>query len=355
MSARYLKLLLLRLNNTRSKQKRAGFTITELLISILLGGLIIVSLLSLVIELLETDNREIARTETQREMQMAIDYISTDIREAVYVYDGKCLAGEDYRINNQTIQSNCAGLFADGNYIDNPNNSVPILAFWKLEPLPETLQEACANSEQPEVEDELVPCLAGRTYSLIVYYLSTDNPNPDNTWQGKARILRYELSKYTSDGQPVDGYADPTQETNFSRWPLDTTQQNGADPAPPVALVDFVDDRSMDDINELDSDSGAASVECPEQYTLTPDDDTLDSFGFSGMRNFYACVRIPEEALALQNDEDEATSAFNQKVILFLRGNALGKAGIDSYNEGFLPAIATQVLNRGVRNKLPSQ
>jgi hypothetical protein len=312
----------------------------------------------LVIELLETDNREIARNETQREMQMAIDYISTDIREAVYVYDGVCLQGGNYQVGGQQIPNQCSNLFANNQIINHDRlapNGVPILAFWKLETLPDDLKDACADDPQTEVEDQVVPCLSGRTYSLIIYYLSRNDPQ-NEPWQGKARILRYELSKYTNNGNLVNGYTDPTQETTFSNWPIGTANQSpGISDPTPVTLVDFVDDRAMANIPELTADGGNPNVQCPNQYTLTPADGTLQNFGFAGMRNFYACVRIPEQALSVQGQNQANVNSFNQKVILFLRGNALGKAGVDSYNEGFLPAIATQVLNRGVRNKTPSQ
>ena len=96
-------------------------------------------------------------------------------------------------------------------------------------------------------------------------------------------------------------------------------------------------------------------MECPGGYALTPSDSTLAQFGFDGVRNFYACIRIPKSLLAsaAQESEEEGKSSFNQKVILFIRGNAAGKPGIKDVNEGFMPAISTQVLNRGVANKVP--
>ncbi len=94
------------------------------------------------------------------------------------------------------------------------------------------------------------------------------------------------------------------------------------------------------------------SISCPPQYVLTPHEKTLSESGFANVRNFYACIKVPEELKPKTTTADEA-GAFNQKVILFVRGNASGKPGIKTANEGYMPSIATQVLNRGVIDKIP--
>lgn len=309
-----------------------GFTLTEVLVSMIIASLILSGLLSLMVELVTTDAREIARTETQREMQMALDYISTDLREAVYVYDGDCLADEGSDRKTEL----CEGLL---DYISVPDDSVPVMAFWKLEDLPESLSE-----------DEQT--ISGRSHSLVVYYLTRNDEN-DTIWQGMGRLQRAVLSQYNSQGQEVAGYIDP--EGSFDSWP-GPDNAGGNATLRPVTLVDFVDDRPMDEIDELIEETGGASVECPAGYVLTPSDSTLDAHGFSGVRNIYSCVRdeIGRRIDAGNNNQDDE-SAFNQKVILFLRGNASGKPGIRTANEGFMPAIQTQVLNRSVRNKRPPQ
>ncbi|MGC9502452.1 PulJ/GspJ family protein [Baaleninema sp.] len=356
MSVLFLTQLLGRFRGWKKSRTSLGFTLTELLVSIIIGSLIVTGLMSLVVELMSTETRETARTETQREMQMALDFISTDIREAVYVYDGKCLADEDLSGTGSLISDNCSGLF-NGNYIPKPSDdSVPILAFWKLDPLPEQVRENCQELIGTEA------CIVGRMYTLVVYWLSRNNES--NIWQGKSRILRYTLPRYENDGDLVSGYADPTVNTSFDRWPLDLEGNNQQDGSPAdnrfAVLVDFVDDRALENIPEL-VEAGGASIECPAEdatnarirYIRTPSDSTLDRYGFSNMRNFYACVKLSEK-FTVNTDEDTGESgAFNQKVILFLRGNAAGKPGIRTANEGFMPALQTQVLNRGVRNKKP--
>jgi prepilin-type N-terminal cleavage/methylation domain-containing protein len=327
-----------------------GFTLTEVLVATIIGALIVTGLLTVMVELLTSDAREAARNETQREMQLALDYISTDLREAVYVYDGDCLAktaSENSGSSQPLIDQSCSGLFS---YLGVPPNSTPVLAFWKLDDLPDEVKKTCAGLEDID-EEGAPPCVSGRAYTLVVYYLTKNDNDP--TWAGKARIQRFTLPRFNRQGLEVTGYVNPV-DSGFESWPLiDGTPQGGTtNLSGLVTLVDFVESRPMAEIEEL-NEEGQASVDCPFEYAKTPSDATLSQFGFDGVRNFYACIRVPEPLLEKNEGASEETSSFNQKVILFLRGNAEGKPGIKSANEGFMPAIQTQVLNRGIANKVP--
>lgn len=312
----------------------SGFTLTEILVSMIIAGLVMSGLLGLMVELLTSDARETARTETQREMQMALDYISSDIRESVHVYDGDCIDG--------TTES-CTG-FVDAISRD---NSVPVLAFWKLEDLPKAVVDNhCSGSGEAPLD---IPCLSGRSYSLIVYYLTRNEEN-DATWSGLGRLQRARLATFTSQGGPhfTPPYAPVGENQNpstFRSW-----QPDNMDSFQVTTLVDFVDSRPLDDIAELQG-TPSASVQCPDGHVITPSDETLDANGFGQMRNFYACIR--DDSILADDDDAAAAQTFNQKVILFLRGNAAGKPGIRDANIGFMPAIQTQVLNRSVREKTP--
>jgi len=354
------KTLLYWLNRTAQLRQRdsvrhrgdRGFTLTEVLVATIIGALIVSGLLGVMVELLTSDAREAARNETQREMQLAIDYISTDLREAVYVYDGDCMAAVASESSDpELIAKNCAGLFPS--YVGVPDDqSTPVLAFWKLDDLPAKVRENCRSANL--TEEGVPPCVSGRAYTLVVYYLTKNEGNP--TWSGKARIQRFAFPRYNISGLEVTGYVDPAK-SGFESWPkvdgdaagYGVKSLNGI-----ATLVDFVDSRPMTEIDEL-TEAGGASVQCPTGYALTPSDATLTQFGFDGVRNFYACIRIPKALLASEvtESEEEGQSSFNQKVILFIRGNAAGKPGIKDANEGFMPAISTQVLNRGVKDKVP--
>jgi hypothetical protein len=135
-------------------------------------------------------------------------------------------------------------------------------------------------------------------------------------------------------------------------------------------LVDYVD---------LTADSGGTRDDtyCPEtpiKYDITPSLTTLEG-EFDRVRSVYACVRDDSATNNTQNtggsDEDANNSlgSFNQKVVLFLRGNPAGRYGLDKRacegldtndlrsqeNPCNLPIVKTEVLNRGVVNKTPRE
>lgn len=330
---KYLILSLPKFDRHSRRRLDWGFTLTEVLVSVIIAAIIMSGLMTLMVELLTSDARETSRTETQREMQMALEYISADIRESVHVYDGDCLQG-----NND----GCAG-FADAISRD---NSVPVLAFWKLEDLPEAVRDAsCTGGNMGD--DNQVPCVSGRSYTLIVYYL-TRNEEGNGVWSGLGRLQRGRLASFTNSNQPnFQAPYSGSDELSFRGWQPDDVSSMQV-----TTLVDFVDSRGMSDIPEL-QEAGGASVQCPRNHVITPSEATLSSSGFPGdMRNFYACIR-DDSVRADDSNNTGSTQVFNQKVILFLRGNAAGKPGIRDANIGFMPAIQTQVLNRSVREKTP--
>ena len=237
-------------NTQTTKQTNKGFTLIELLIVVLIAGGIISGLMFMVVELLTADQKEASKNQTQQEMQMAMDYISAELREAVYIYDQTCLSStangsagdEDY----------CPGLY---NHIPadlTDADTTPILAFWKQEQLPSVVRDACGSGSA--IAD--TPCIAGHAYSLVVY--STDTSENDK-WDGKSRITRYSLDKYAVSGttySETPGYVDPGAYSNvFKSWPYyqgigDSTQvdkQTGtlAEGTEDV-LVDFVDNTALD-------------------------------------------------------------------------------------------------------------
>ncbi|MBD3883781.1 type II secretion system protein [Phormidium tenue FACHB-886] len=335
-----------------------GFTLLELLVVMLIASSIIAGLMYIVVELMGTDQRESSRSETQREMQMALDYMSTELREAVFVYSAANLecAGP---------AGNCQPLT---NYLPTSlsNNSVPILAFWKQEPFPNqvpagSVRARCfgATSTAPPG----VSCLTGHSYALVVYSLSKNN---SNIWSARnARITRYILKQFNSDGNLTPGYVNPGAYTNtpFSTWPIfkndvgvDTNFQTERPDGPPVTLVDFVDAQPQP---RAAGSGGGVSEEyaCPNAnptdptsytYALTPSLRTLESAGFAKVRSFYACVSITP---GLPVAQQIVNPSENQEIILHLQGNANGRPGI--FRDELLSALETRVLSRGVLTKRP--
>lgn len=331
MARTFLKSLLIgKLRHSR-RSDTAGFTLLELLIVALIAGLLISGLMYLVVELLAADQRESSRTETQRDMQMALDYISTELKEAVYVYTGACMAG--------TAASGCPGLAASLPTVFTAD-STPVLAFWKQQPIPNALRLSQCRAGTQTLGGQPVPCIVGNSYSLVVYSLST--ANAAQTWQGRARITRYALSEFNSAGTArTTGYGQVT--SSFGLWTSTTPRPTGT----PDVLVDFVDDGVG-----ATTVVGAGNPICPDDSTNSSADDYLPSPVTSASpttvapaaKSFFACV-----------SNRTLSSTPYRDVVLFLRGSISGRPGFRSADRAFLPTLETRVLTRGVLQREPGR
>jgi prepilin-type N-terminal cleavage/methylation domain-containing protein len=342
------------------QHQSSGFTLLELLIVTIISGGIIAGLTYIVVELLTADRRENALTETQQDMQRALDFMAAELREAVYVYSGECLRSG----GGGDPSAPCPGL-VDYLPVGVSTNSVPVVAFWKQEPIPSTLRQQCRNSTRANplrVSGVFVPCLTAHSYSLVVYSLSKENTN--NTWKGLARLTRTALTEFTQTGNRTQGYVNPGANAIYNTWPFGpppsaagggtlVNLQAFAVPAgrpdiSPTVLVDFVDDGTGAQQAGL---TGTAS--CPDNpataqadYSISPTTAELSRLGFANVRSFYACISQGETVGTTPSDQ-------NREVILYLRGNAFGKPVILS-RRGFLPTLETRVLSRGVLERIPS-
>ena len=315
--------------SSRRRDSAKGFTLLELLVTTAIAGGIVSGLLFIVVQLMSVDQRESAQSETQREMQLALNYISTEMRDAVYVYTGTTLAAQAGRGNGQSLME-----FLPANLTT--TESAPIIAFWKQQPFPDKVKTDCATGTPPAS----ATCANGSSYALVVYSLSTSNPN--GTWKGKARITRYALTEFNSQGTATTGYVNPGVNNNFETWPYGTNQTGLAnlqvsrpDNATPAALVDFVDNTT----------AGAAGV-CPNATTTGV---TYDISPKTGVRSFYACVNDRQKPGVLIGQ----TLGDSQDILIYLRGNVAGRPGA-SLSSLFLPTLEARVLSRGVLGRVPT-
>jgi prepilin-type N-terminal cleavage/methylation domain-containing protein len=344
------------------KHQIAGFTLIEILVSLLIGAIITAALLSLVVDLTDTNLKDTSRSETQRDMQAALNYIAQDLREAVYVYDGACLLTGNGTPTSNNYATTCPGLanYVAPNVTQAPN--YPVLAFWRPDPLPPTVQQQCqqaANSPLDPVQGNIalqnlvgppngadgVPCPSGKSYTLVVYGISQ---GANNGWQGRARITRYKLSQFRQDGTTNQGWTNPQYDDNsgFQQWPFrsDGTQAPGYAQATNNGdidvLVDFVDDTQ---VNSLPTNQ---QPNCVAPSIMTPTNPTFASF--------FACVR--GNTLDAVTNSVTPEIGINQEVLLVLEGNVSGRAGFpNNYNNtARLSPLQTRVLVRGILNKKPS-
>jgi prepilin-type N-terminal cleavage/methylation domain-containing protein len=366
---------------------RQGFTLIELLVSMLIASLIVSGLLYGVVEILQTNQKDASRSDTQRDMQMAMDYIARDVREATYVYGvtpevrdpvtNALIAAPESCL---TVYPNakergeagkCTGLLGllDDGATKSPLNksgNVPVLAFWKPEPLPSGIRKLCQDNAKKigtstDPKDPLVitPCVAQRMYTLVIYSINTENGS--NLWKGKARITRYQLPHFTENaglGGITPKWAAPVaKDKRPLTWPIGDSatasginlQQPGTPPQNNDVLTDFVDNDSKDEYKPEYCPNGFAA---PSGYDLSGN--PVKSFN----RAFYVCVRSGVVTAATGSGSAAglatATAAaagqgLNPEVHIVIRGNAAGRGGI----RGDLPfQMETRVLSRGVYGKL---
>ena len=195
----------------------SGFTLTELLVVLVLAGGIVAAALHLVVHLVAVNQQQMTRSRLQSDLQRSLNYMAADLEQAVYVYSGTCLG--------QGRGNGCPGLAhhlptaltpAQGRY--------PMLAFWRRSPLSQTLQSRC---RQGSLSGPV--CQTQHSYTLVVYLVSTRNDGA--IWQGQGRLQRYTLTKFRQSGAATPGYVDPSQFGHrFAAWP----QYQGVGEAAPV-------------------------------------------------------------------------------------------------------------------------
>lgn len=310
-----------------------GFTLLELLVAVLIGGIITSALLFLVIEMLRVNNREESLTQTQQNMRRAVDFMTRDLGEAVFVYSNFTGGGATYDLLAQ---------------LDDEPTGTPVLAFWRLDPLSDDdvndLNTFCPT-QTGDVQEECEALLVRQaTYTLVAYFHETNAAN--DIWEGASRIIRYQLPAYSVISTTAltrnQGYADPTLPVpgitpatfnSFDNWQkaADGANTNGSS----SVLTDYV--------NVVDT---AATTACPTlptaanaSYVRTPADDD----------SFYTCVTQPNNQVA--NSQD-----VNKSVILYLQGNASRRDPnrvIGVSESSSLPKLESQVLIRGVIQNRP--
>lgn len=333
-----------------------GFTLIELLVAAVIGALVTMGLLYLVLELTQVNQADNSRTETQRDMQQAMDYMSQDLREAVFVYDGACLAGTtSSALTTANFLSDCPGVVRHIPASMSTNGVTPVLAFWRLEPLPPATQLTCKdladNIPTTPTQDMFASapyCESGKTYTLVVYGISSSNPG--DIWRGQRRIVRYTLSQFEADGDPTVGYVDPTftGKPQFQQWPYykDLSKEFSPVSSAPTrpdgssqVLVDFV--ANGDSIPPAKAATACAS---PSQISPTT----------SPVNSFYACIRGNTQSSRVGASANPLESASNQEVLLTLNGDATGRAGFPgNTNSGRLSPLQARVLVRGILDKNP--
>ena len=321
-------------------------TLVELLVGSIMAFLIITPMLAFVVDMLNTDRREQVKTNTEQDIQAALDFIAQDLSQAIYIYD-----------NNTINNPGPDGTPGIRDQLPDPPDGTPILVFWKRQQIRNAVSVNTVDRVEP------IACNANNcndTYvrSLVAYYQIR---NPDPIWcqplvNCPTRIARFEIREGVRNPDSLDPdkpYYDNTQAKlsqqvssgfnsnfDFSQPRLNVTQ-GAAFPGYDV-LVNYIDHTPLP--STVQPPTG---LQCQTLLGVTPPtgpgapafdpNDLLITDGPS--HSFYACVDTSRNLARVT-----------------IRGNSLRRlqpdnANYDPEKSAFFPTASVQVQGRGARGQ----
>jgi hypothetical protein len=317
--------------------------------------LIITPMLAFVVDMLNTDRREQVKSNTEQDVQAALDFIAQDLSQAIYIYDNSALNGPS-RPNEDLVKPQLPPI----------TNGTPILVFWKRK----QIRNAVSVVTDPNNRTKPIACAPDTcndtyTRSLVAYFQVTEL-NSNSIWcqpSGSVcptRIERYEISegimkdpagltadaRYFNKTEANDGQQhNEAFNLNFD-WSQPT--KNVTDPAgvaksKPQAqvLVNYID-------HSIPPQQPTAANECmtalgnPTDTTgVTPTplpEKTLKITDPADINSFYACVDTARNIARVT-----------------IRGNSLRRiqtdANYDAKKAAYFPTASVQVQGLGARGK----
>jgi type II secretory pathway pseudopilin PulG len=311
------------------KNRDHGFTLVELLIGLVMAFLVLTPLFGLMISIMNTDEKEQAKTTSEQELQTAIDFITRDLQKAVYIYDSQGVTN-----NYNTIAAN-SGI---KDSLPTVAGGVPILVFWKQEVVSNVIPTTGPNDD-------------ASVYSLVAYYLIN---SPSTIWSNTARIARWQIRDGVRSPSDTSGVtcnpsyntsirfvdADNCPSPGFKPFDLDMNQwqRSGSFTNDPQVLVDFIDQTPRDQTNVPNITPSCAQDDNQPGVTITPISSTT-------MTSFYACV----SNYADPTNQGQVISTAQ----IFIRGNALARIQTsnidykDKSQQTYFPTVSAIIQARG--------
>jgi type II secretory pathway pseudopilin PulG len=312
------------------KNRDHGFTLVELLIGLVMAFLVLTPLFGLMISIMNTDEKEQAKTTSEQELQTAIDFITRDLQKAVYIYDSQGVTN-----NYNTIAAN-SGI---KDSLPTVTGGVPILVFWKQELVSNVIPTTGSKKDDASV------------YSLVAYYLIN---SPSTIWSNTARIARWQIKDGVRSPSDTSGVtcnpsyntsikfvdADNCPSPGFKPFDLDMNQwqRSGSFTNDPQVLVDFIDQTPRDQTNVPNITPSCAQDDNQQGVTITPISSTT-------MTSFYACV----SNYADPTNQGQVISTAQ----IFIRGNALARIQTsnidykDKSQQTYFPTVSAIIQARG--------
>jgi type II secretory pathway pseudopilin PulG len=312
------------------KNRDHGFTLVELLIGLVMAFLVLTPLFGLMISIMNTDEKEQAKTTSEQELQTAIDFITRDLQQAVYIYDYQGVTN-----NYNTIAAN-SGI---KDSLPTVTGGVPILVFWKQELVSNVIPTTGTKKDDASV------------YSLVAYYLIN---SPSTIWSNTARIARWQIKDGVRSPSDTSGVTcNPSYNTSIKFVDADNCpspgfkpfdlvmnqwQRSGSFTNVPQVLVDFIDQTPRDQTNVPNIIPSCAQDDNQQGVTITPISSTT-------MTSFYACV----SNYADPTNQGQVISTAQ----IFIRGNALARIQTsnidykDKSQQTYFPTVSAIIQARG--------
>jgi type II secretory pathway pseudopilin PulG len=343
-------------NRSKPAQTEKGMTLIELLIGTVMAFLIITPMLGFVVDMLNTDRREQVKSNTEQDIQAAVDFIAQDLNQAIYIYDNS--ADGVPALTTKT-------------FIPTVTNGTPILVFWKRQQLKNSLPITAGDA--PNTCTDSTPltgtgaCNDSYVLSLVAYYQVSDT---NTTWCQPSggtcptRIVRYQIQdglknpaqsanadpvqRYFADGVLTDGQklSKAFDIGAVGRSGFDINNPTEKVTKPGVAweridvLVNYLDNGTKPVFTDTECTTALGNPTTQIGTTTSPiGEDTLKvTDRITKINSFYACVDTQKNLARVT-----------------IRGNSLRRlqtdAKYDASKSAFFPTATVQVQGLGARGK----
>ncbi len=215
-----------------------GMTMIELLVGTIIAFIVITPLMGMVVGMLNDDQRESAKANTEEEIQSALDYIAEDVSQALYIYvPNKQETTLSVTTTTDEIQS-----LKDNNFL--PTDGTPVLVFWKrkivedaVPPvnsalLPKDCNPKPYTTERPKNCDD-----DNNVLSLVSYHLLPETDKTSIWCQPSSsekpcpsRIVRYEISDGLKKSDRITYYTEEELGTELKSYRKDSKDNLPYDP-----------------------------------------------------------------------------------------------------------------------------
>jgi len=325
-------------NRSEPAQTDKGMTLVELLVGAIMAFLIITPMLGFVVDMLNTDRREQVKSNTEQDLQAAVDFISQDLSQAIYIYNGKEIG---------VIKPELAA----------PPKGSPILVFWKRQLIKKAVP--ITSSIKPKdcgVAANADKCNDTYVLSLVAYYQFKDDNEP--TWcqpsggTCPSRIARYEIRErlrdpytpdvtkpYYEDADLIDSQKGSNafnKDFDFSKPTVKVTTGSANWPPNPEVLVNYIDHSTANVPAPPDCKATLGVTDPPAPAPALTQTDLLTADGSTN--SFYACVDTARNIARVT-----------------IRGNSLRRLQADAKynpkNSAYFPTATIQVQGLGATGK----